>query len=71
MTYRDFVWNVNHGNDVPPVADVDRPHLAKMCLEWAGDADLDARKFGSPLKEYRAECATRLRIKAAELQKTF
>ena len=71
MTYRDFVWNVNHGNNVPPVADVDRPHLAKMCLEWAKDADRDARKFGSPLKEYRSECAVRLRAKAVELQKTF
>lgn len=70
MTYHDYVWNVNHGNDVPPVANVDRPHLAKMCLQWAEDADRDARIYGSPLKEYRAECAVRLRAKAAELQKT-
>ena len=71
MTYHDFVWNVNHGNEVPYVSDVSRPYLAKMCLEWAEDADRDARKFGSPLKEYRTECAARLRAKAAELQKIF
>ena len=71
MTYRDFVWNVNHGNDVPPVADVDRPHLAKMCLSWAKDADRDVRDLVGPLSQYRAECAARLRAKAAELQKIF
>ena len=71
MTYRDFVWNVNHGNDVPHVADVDRPHLAKMCLEWAKEADRDARAFKCPFSQYRAECAVRLRAKAIELQKTF
>jgi len=71
MTYRDFVWNVNHGDDVPPVADVDRPHLAKMCLEWAEDADRDSRDLVGPFSQYRAECAARLRAKAVELQKTF
>ena len=71
MTYRDFVWNVNHGNDVPPVADVDRPHLAKMCLSWAKDADRDAETYQGTLAKYRAECAARLRAKAAELQKTL
>ncbi len=69
MTYYDYVWNVNHGNEVPPIANVDRPHLAKMCLDWAKDADRDAGKYGSPLREYRAECAVRLRDHAAVLTK--
>ena len=69
MTYDKYVWNVAHGNNVPYLLQVDRPYLAKMCVEAADKAEKDVRAFG-PLAN-RKECIARLRAHAEYLQRVF